>query len=108
MFGVEGFEAVVVEGLGVAVEMGLGHAASFLDVVESEDLAGKIGFDDVLEQGEHGFVEHAAAGFDVGVDVAGVGGILPPMGELVGVGVEDGIEAQGLHGFRIAEGTLHV
>jgi len=25
------------------------------------------------------------------------------MRELVGVGVEDGIEAQGLHGFRIAE-----
>jgi len=74
MLGVEGFEAVVVEGFGVTVEVGVGHAAGFLDVVEGEDLAGKIGFDDVLEQGEHGFVEHAAAGFDVGVDVARVGG----------------------------------
>jgi hypothetical protein len=103
MLGVERLESVVVKGFRVAVEMRVGHAAGFLDVVEGEDLSGEIGFDDVLEHGEHGFVEHAAAGFDVGVDVARVGGILPPVGELVGVGVEDGIEAQGLHGFRIAE-----
>src|SRR3989441_10416314 len=62
------------------------------------DLAGKIGFEYVLEHGEHGFVEHAAAGFEVGVDVARAGGILPPMGELVGVRVEDGIQSQRLHG----------
>jgi hypothetical protein len=30
--------------------------------------------------------------------VARVRGILPPVGELVGVGVEDGIEAKRLHG----------
>ncbi len=43
-------------------------------------------------------------GFDVGVDVARVGGILPPVGELVGVGVEDRIEAQDCMGLRITEG----
>jgi hypothetical protein len=30
--------------------------------------------------------------------VASVGRVLPPVGELVGVGVEDRIETEGLHG----------
>ena len=77
--------------------MSVGNAAGFFDVVEGEDLAGEIGFDDVLQHGEHGFFEHAPAGFEVGVDVARVGRILPPVGELVGVRVEDGVQSQRLH-----------
>src|SRR5713226_7324752 len=95
---IERFEAFVIESFRAAGEMRVGNAAGFLDVVEGKDLAGKTGLDDVLEHGEHGLVEHAAAGFEVGVDVARVRGILPPVGELVGVGVEDGIQSQRLHG----------
>ena len=98
MLGVERFEAIVIERLGMAGEMGVGDAAGLFDIVEREDLPGKIGFEDVLEHGEHGFVEHAAAGFQVGVDVARARGVLPPMGELVGVRVEDRIQSQRLHG----------
>src|SRR5882672_5180104 len=98
VLGVKRSEAFVVEGFGVAAEVSVGDAAGFLDVVEGEDLAGKIGFEDVLQHGEHGFVEHAATGLDVGIDVARVRRILPPVGELVGVRVEDGIESQRLHG----------
>jgi hypothetical protein len=35
--------------------------------------------------------------------VARVRGILPPVGELVRVGVEDGVQSQRLHAARIAE-----
>ena len=77
--------------------MGVGDAAGFFDVFEREDLAGEIGFDDVLEHGQHGLVEHAAAGLDVGIDVPGVRRVLPPVGEFVGVGVEDRIQPQRLH-----------
>ena len=97
MLGVERFEAFVVERFGMAAEVSVSDAAGFLDVFESEDLAGEIGLEDVLEHGEHGFVEHAAARLDVGIDVTRVRRILPPVGEFVGVRVEDGIEAQRLH-----------
>jgi len=50
----------------MAGEMRVGDAAGFFDIIECEDLAGEIGFDDVLQHGEHGFSEHAAAGFEVG------------------------------------------
>jgi len=98
VFGVEGFEAVVVEAFRMAGEVGVGNAAGFFDVVEREDLTGEVGFDDVLEHGQHGFFKHASAGFEVGIDVACIRGILPPVGEFIGVRVEDGIESQGLHG----------
>jgi hypothetical protein len=41
-------------------------------------------------------IEEAATGADVGIDVAGVRRILPPVGELVAVGGEEGVEAQRL------------
>ena len=86
-----------------AAEMRVSDAASFLDVVEGEDLAGEIGFDDVLEQRQHGFFEHSAAGLKVRIDVARVRGILPPVGELVRVGVEDGVQSQRLHGTHLKD-----
>ena len=100
---VEGLETFIVEGLRMAGKVRVGRAAGFFHIVEGEDLAGEIGFDDVLKQRQHGFFEHAAAGFKVRIDVARVRGILPPVGELVRVGVEDGVQSQRLHGARIAE-----
>src|SRR5437879_13100453 len=79
-------------------EMSVGDAAGFFDIVEREHLAGEIGFDDVLQHGQHGLSEHAAPGFEVRIDVARVRGILPAVSELVGVRVEDGIQAMRLHG----------
>ncbi len=82
----------------MAAKVGVSNAAGLLDVVESENLASEVGFDDVLKHGQHGLVEHAAAGFDVGIDMAGVGRVLPPVRELVGVCVENRIQAKRLHG----------
>jgi len=65
-------------------------------VFEREDLAGEIGLDDVLQSGHLRMIEEAATGADVGIDVAGVRRILPPVGELVAVGGEEGVEAQRL------------
>ncbi len=91
VFRVKRFEALVVKSFRMAGEVRVREAAGFLDVIESEHLTGEIGLDDVLQHREHGLVEHAAAGFDVGINVARVRGILPPVGELVGVRVEDGV-----------------
>ena len=98
MLRVEGLEAFIVEGLRMVGKVRVGDAPGFFHIVEGEDLAGEIGFDDVLEQRQHGFFEHAAAGLKVRIDVARVRGILPPVGELVRVGVEDGVQSQRLHG----------
>src|SRR5437016_9733301 len=98
VFGKKRFEALVIKSFRTAGEMRVSDAAGFLYVVGGEDLSGKIGFDDVLQHGEHSLVEHAAAGFDVRIDVPRVRGILPPVGELVGVRVEDGIQPKRLHG----------
>src|SRR2546427_12525880 len=90
----------------MAGEVRVSDTASFLNVVEGEDLSGEVGFDDVLEHGEHGLFKHAAARFQVGIDVARVRGILPPVGELVGVRVEDGIQPKRLHGAPRDVGTV--
>src|SRR6266436_1920797 len=97
VFGVERFEAFVVEGFRMAGEVRVSDAAGFFDVVEREDLARETGFDDVLQHGEHGFFKHAAARFEIGIDVARVRRILPPVRELVRVRVEDGIQPKRLH-----------
>src|SRR5260370_602436 len=62
---IERFETVVVESFRAAGEMRVIDAASFVDVVEREDMAGEIGLDDVLQHDQHGLVEHSAAGFHV-------------------------------------------
>src|SRR4029453_15084854 len=103
MLRVEGLEAFIVEGLRMAGKVRVGDAASFFHIVEGEDLAGKIGFDDLLEQRKHGFFQNAAAGFKVRIDVARVRRILPPVGELVRVGVEDGVQSQRLHGAHVED-----
>src|SRR5580693_3950599 len=55
MFRVKSFKTFVIKSFAVATEMGVGKAAGFLDVFESENLAGEVGFDDVLKHSQHGF-----------------------------------------------------
>jgi hypothetical protein len=69
----------------------------FLHVRHGEDFAREIGFDDVLQPGQFGMVQEAAARADIGIDVPGVGRVLPPVRELVAVGIKDGVEAQRLN-----------
>jgi hypothetical protein len=70
--------------------------SSFLDVFGRENFAGKVRFQDVLESGDFGVVEKAAAGTDVGIDEARVWRILPPMREFIAIGIKDRIEAKRL------------
>ena len=49
-----------------------------------------------MQAGDLGVIEETAARANVGVDETRVGRILPPMGELVAVGIEDRIETKGL------------
>ena len=74
------------------------ESRGFLDVFGRKNLAGKIRFHDVLQSGDFGVVEKPAARADVGINEARVGGILPPMRELVAVGIEDRVETKGLNG----------
>lgn len=77
--------------------------AEHFNIVEGEDLAGEIGFDDVLEQRQHGLIEHAAAGFKVRIDMARVRRVLPPVRELVRVCVEDRVQSERLHGAHLGD-----
>ncbi len=98
VFGIKRFEALVVERLGMAGEVRVSDAAGILDVIEREDLSREIRLDDVLQHGEHGLFKHPAARFEIGIDVPRIRRILPPVGELVRVRIEDGVQAQRLHG----------
>jgi hypothetical protein len=88
----------VVERLRVAVEVLVGKLSGFLDIRQGEDFAGEVGFDDVLQPGELGVVEEPSARANVGVNMAGVRRVLPPVRELVAVRAKDRIEAQRLNG----------
>ena len=74
------------------------ESRGFLDVFSGKNSAGKIRFHDVLQSGDFGMVEKPAAGADVGINEARIGGILPPMRQLVAVGIENRVEAKGLNG----------
>jgi len=50
-----------------------------------------------LKSGDFGVIEKTAARADVGIDEARVRRILPPMRELVAIGIEDRVEAKGLN-----------
>jgi hypothetical protein len=88
--------AFVVETFRVAAKVLIREFARFFNVVDRENIACEIRFDDVLEPSYLRMIEEAAAGADVGVDVAGVRRILPPVGEFVAVGGQDRIEAEWL------------
>lgn len=70
----------------------------FLDVFGGKNFAGKIRFHDVLQPSDFGMVEKTAARADVRVNEARVGGILPPMRQLVAVSVENRVETKRLDG----------
>ena len=67
------------------------------DVVRSKDFSGKIGFYDVLQAGDLRVIKKTAARANVGIDEARVRRILPPVRELVAVGIENRVEAKGLN-----------
>jgi hypothetical protein len=69
---------------------------SFLDVFGRKNFAGKVRFQDVLQSGDFGVIEKAAARADVGIDEARVWRILPPVRKLIAIGIEDRIEAKRL------------
>ena len=77
--------------------MFVGEFPSFLDIFGGKNYAGKVRFHNVLQAGDFGMIEKTAARANVGIDEARVGRILPPVGELVAVGIEDRIEAKGLN-----------
>jgi hypothetical protein len=73
------------------------EAPRLFDVVLSEDFSCKVRFCDVLQAGDLGVIEKTAARANVGIDEARIGRVLPPVRELVAVGVEDRVEAKGLN-----------
>src|SRR5882762_1006632 len=97
VFRVETLPAKVIETLGVATEVLVGKFSGFFDIFGSENFAGKVRFHYVLQAGDFGMIEKAAARANVGIDEASVRRILPPVRELVAVGAEDRIEAKGLN-----------
>ena|SRR6185369_9834930 len=96
MFRVQTLPAFVIETFRVPAKMLIRKSVRFFYIFQREDLAGEIGLDDVLQPGHLRVIEEAAAGADVGVDIARVRRILPPVRELIAVGGEDGVEAQRL------------
>jgi len=69
------------------------EAPRFFDIFRGEDLSCQVRFHDVLQPGNLRAIEEAAARANVGIDEARVRRVLPPMRELVAVGIEDRIKA---------------
>jgi hypothetical protein len=68
----------------------------FFDIFRGEDLSRKVRFHNVLQPGDFRMVKKTAPRAHVGVNEARVRRVLPPMRELVAVGVEDRVETKGL------------
>ena len=73
------------------------ESACLFDVLLGENLSGKICLNDVLQAGDLRVIEETAAGADIGIDEARVGRVLPPVRQLVAVGIENRVEAKGLN-----------
>src|SRR6266436_1368631 len=71
--------------------------SGFLNVFSGENFAGKVRFHDVLQSSNLRVIEETAARANIGIDKTRVGRVLPPMRELVAIGIEDRIEAKGLN-----------
>jgi hypothetical protein len=78
----------------------------FFDVVGGEDLPGKIRLCNVLQSGNLRVIEKAAARANIGIDEARVRRVLPPMRELVAIGIEDRIEAKRLDIKLLTDSTV--
>ena len=90
------FPARIVKALGVSGKMLFRESARFFNVFRGKDLSCKVCLRDVLQSGHLRMIKKTAARANVGVDEARVRRVLPPMRELVAIGVEDRIEAKGL------------
>jgi len=77
--------------------MFLRESPRLFDVVLIENLSCEVGLDDVLQAGHLRVIEKTAARANVGIDEAGVRRVLPPVRELVAVGIENRVEAKGLN-----------
>jgi hypothetical protein len=94
---VQTLPAGVVEAFRISGKMFFRETARLFDVFFGEDFAGEICFDDVLQASDLRVIEKTAARADVGIDEARIGRVLPPVGELVAIGVENRVEAKGLN-----------
>ena len=74
------------------------ESCGLLDVFGGENFAGKIRLHDILQSGDFGMIEKTAARAHVRINEARVGGILPPMRQLVAVSVENRVETKRLDG----------
>lgn len=68
------------------------------DVLRGKNLAGEVRFDDVLKPRHFRMIEKAAARADVRIYMSRVRRVLPPVAQLITVGVQDRIESQRLNG----------
>ena len=73
------------------------ESSCLFDILLREDLSGKICLNDVLQAGDLRVIEETAAGADIGIYEARVGRVLPPVRELVAIGVKNRVEAKGLN-----------
>ena len=73
------------------------ESARLFNVFHGKDLSCKVCFRDVLQSGHLRMIKETAARANVGVDEARVRRVLPPMRELVAIGIEDRIEAKWLN-----------
>jgi hypothetical protein len=94
---VQTFPAGIVEALGISAEMLVRELPCLLDVFSGKNFAGKIRLYNVLQSGYLRVIEKAAARANIGIDEARVRRVLPPMRELVAIGIEDRIEAKRLN-----------
>ena len=68
----------------------------FFDILRGKDLSSEICFYDVLQPGDLHVTEKTAARAHVGIDEARVRRVLPPVRELVAIGVQDRVKTKGL------------
>jgi hypothetical protein len=87
----QAFPAGVVETFGIGGKMFFCEAAGFFDVFFGENFSREVRFDDVLKAGDLRVIEEPSARTDVGIDKARVRRILPPVRQLVAVGIENRI-----------------
>jgi hypothetical protein len=88
---VQAFPAGIVETFGIRGKMFFRESPGFFDVLFGKNFPREVRFRDVLQPGDLRVIEEPTARTDVGVDKARVRRILPPVRQLVAVGIENRI-----------------
>jgi len=96
VFCVQTFPAFVVEAFRISREMFGSEFPRLFDIVGGKNLSSEVRFYDVLEAGDLHVIEKAAARANVGINETRVWRILPPVGELVAIGIENRVKSKGL------------